>query len=170
MTHAELVELAAEWLRAKCSVVITEMVAVSVTMECPDAIGWYSHASYLVECKASRSDFLADRKKQFRQSPEHGMGTYRYFLAPKGMIRPEELPANWGLLEVGEGGKVRAKVKAAHQPAYFQAERDLLLSSLKRVGKAIPDGAGVSVKYYTYKTKSMATMGVQVGEEVLHAG
>ncbi|MNK58657.1 hypothetical protein D3C87_777470 [compost metagenome] len=161
MTHAELVELAAEWLWSKCSVVITEMVSVSVTMECPDAIGWYSHASYLVECKASRADFLADRKKVFRQSPEHGMGTYRYFLAARGVIKPEELPANWGLLEVSEGGKVRTAVKSSPQPSFFQAERDLLLSALRRVGKAIPDGAGVSVKYYTRsKAKGTATMGV----------
>jgi hypothetical protein len=159
MTHAGLVELAAEWLRAKCSIVITEMSAVSVTGECPDAIGW-SGWSYLVECKVSRADFLADRKKVFRQFPEQGMGTFRCFLAPKDLIKPEELPAHWGLLEAGEGGKIRVKVKATSQPAFFQSECDLLLSALRRVGKDIPDGAGVSVKYYTYKTKSTATMGV----------
>lgn len=164
MTHAELVELAAAWLRSRCSVVITEMTAVSVTGECPDAIGW-SGSSHLVECKASRADFLADRKKAFRQFPEQGMGTFRYFLAPKGLIKPEELPSNWGLLEVSEAGKVRTQVKAQSQPAFFQAESDLLLSALRRVGQAIPDGAGVSVKYYTIKTKGKATLGIQAGED-----
>jgi hypothetical protein len=32
------------------------------------------------------------------------MGVYRYFMAPAGTIKPDELPAKWGLLEPRERG------------------------------------------------------------------
>ncbi|HEX9959843.1 MAG TPA: hypothetical protein VGB00_02855, partial [Pyrinomonadaceae bacterium] len=82
-THAELVAIAREWLKTHhCSVVVSEIT--SAASEQPDAIGWRGGNSILIECKVSRSDFLADRKKSFREHLEMGMGDYRYFLAPVG--------------------------------------------------------------------------------------
>lgn len=98
LSHAELVQRAARWLRntKKCGVVLTERKGYS---EAPDAIGWrYGPGSILVECKASRSDFFADRKKPFRQNPDGGMGQTRYYLTPPRLIKPEEVPEGWGLL------------------------------------------------------------------------
>ncbi|NID14985.1 hypothetical protein [Luteibacter yeojuensis] len=102
MTHADLVERAGAWLRgaAGCKIVMTELAAVCRSGEIPDAIGWREGGTILVEAKTSRADFLADRKKPFRREPERGMGTLRFFLAPAEMIRPNELPPRWGLLEV----------------------------------------------------------------------
>ena len=82
--------------------------AAVYTGECPDVIGWRDGHSILIECKVSRSDYLADRKKKFRAKPEMGMGDARLFLAPPGVIRPDELPQGWGLL-VAEDGKVRVE-------------------------------------------------------------
>src|SRR5205807_8028646 len=48
---------------------------------------------------------LADRCKPFREKPEIGVGCERFYLAPVGLIRPEELLAGWGLLE-SRGRKV----------------------------------------------------------------
>ncbi len=162
MTHAELVALGAEWLRRQgCAVVITEMT--SAAFETPDAIGFKGVGSISVECKASRSDFLRDSKKWFRSNPEYGMGRERYFLAPKGTIRPEELPAAWGLPETADG-KVRKASGASPQDRHHWRESLLLLSALRRVGSAIPEGSGVSVKFYTYTSKGTATLGVEVEE------
>ena len=102
MTHAELVERAARWLRNSrgCGVVVTR--ACVWTTEQPDALGWNATgASLLVECKASRADFLRDRKKPHRKYPGKGMGNYRYYLTPPGLVGLEELPEGWGLLECG---------------------------------------------------------------------
>lgn len=99
MTHDELVERAARWLKSKgCSLVFQEMVTLQ--SETPDAIGWRDSGatSYLVECKASRSDFHADKNKSFRRGDVPALGRYRYYLCPPGMIRPEDLPPRWGLL------------------------------------------------------------------------
>jgi hypothetical protein len=127
--------MAVRWLRLyRCGVVLSEQACVSGEM--PDAIGWKKAChSVLVESKLSRSDFLADRDKPFRQNPEMGVGCERYYLAPRGLIRSEELPAGWGLLEIcgREIEKVKASAKNLRSPVGFQNEMNLLLASLRRV-------------------------------------
>ena len=54
--------------------------------------------SLLVECKVSRADFLSDRGKPFRADPAKGVGDWRFFLCPTGLIQAEEVPKGWGLL------------------------------------------------------------------------
>ena len=135
MTHARLVAMAVQWLRRyRCGVVLSEQACVSGEM--PDAIGWKKAChSVLVESKVSRSDFLADRCKLFRQCPENGVGCERYYLSARGLIRIEELPAGWGLLEVcgREIERVKASAKTLRSAIGFQNEMNLLLASLRRV-------------------------------------
>src|SRR5216110_2482193 len=112
MTHAQLVERAVRWLRSyRCGVVLSEQACVSG--ETPDAIGWKRAChSVLVECKVTRADFLADRAKPFRQKPENGVGSERFYLTPSGFVKPEELPAGWGLLELRRGRIEMVRVSA----------------------------------------------------------
>ncbi len=123
------------WLRRyRCGVVLSEQACVSGEM--PDAIGWKKAChSVLVECKVSRVDFLADREKPFRQKPEIGVGCERYYLAPKGLIRTEDLPAGWGLIEVHgrEIEKAKPSAKNLRTTIGFGYEMNLLLASLRRV-------------------------------------
>lgn len=101
ITHAALVVLAGRWLRKskRCGVVLLEHSAL---FEHPDAIGWRYNAreSYVVECKVSRADFFADRRKQGRT---HGRRPARFcfYLTPPGLVRADELPRGWGLLVAG---------------------------------------------------------------------
>jgi len=135
MTHAQLVEKAVRWLRAyRCGVVLSEQACASGEM--PDAIGWKRAChSVLVECKVTRADFLADRAKPFRQKPEKGVGRERFYLTPPGLIKTEELPAGWGLLECRRGGieMRQASAKNLRTAAGFRYEMNLLLASLRRV-------------------------------------
>jgi hypothetical protein len=135
MTHAKLVSMAVRWLRRyRCGVVLSEQACVSGEM--PDAIGWKKAChSVLVESKVSRSDFLCDRDKPFRQKPENGVGCERYYLAPRGLVRIEELPTGWGLLEVcgREIERAKASSKNLRSAIGFQNEMNLLLASLRRV-------------------------------------
>ncbi len=98
LTHAQLVLRAERWLRNSvgCSVVLTELVTSAG--EVPDAIGWKRGASTLVECKASVADFKRDADKTHHRAGV-GMGTYRYYLTPPGLLKREDVPAYWGLLE-----------------------------------------------------------------------
>lgn len=113
-THAELVALAARWLRGtrKCSLVATERKPWS-TDEHPDAIGWRPRGeSILVEAKTSVADWLADLRKPHRAGA--GMGRERWFLTPWGLLAGRVgtgWPAGWGLLGV-RNGKVFRVVEA----------------------------------------------------------
>jgi hypothetical protein len=135
MTHAQLVEKAVRWLRHnRCGVVLSEQACVSGEM--PDAIGWKrANHSVLVECKVTRGDFLADRAKPFRVKPESGVGCERFYLTPANLLRCEELPLGWGLLEVrGRGVEMmRASAKNLRSATGFRCEMNLLLASLRRV-------------------------------------
>jgi hypothetical protein len=135
MSHEQLVKRAEEWLRSYgCSLVLSEQACVSGEM--PDAIGWKASChSVLVECKVSRSDFLADRTKPFRSKPALGLGCERYYLVPKGLLQPAELPEGWGLLEPSAGKVLvaqcsRRDLRSARGMRY---EMNLLLASLRRV-------------------------------------
>lgn len=106
--HQQLCDLGEKWLRRQgCRVTLRDPFKAAVyTGECPDVIGWRDGHSILIECKVSRSDFLADKAKKFRAEPALGMGDARLFLAPPGVIRPADLPEGWGLL-IADDGRVR---------------------------------------------------------------
>jgi hypothetical protein len=135
--HALLVSKAVHWLRSyyKCGVILSEQYCA--TGEVPDVIGWKGFCrSVLVECKVSRADFLADATKPFRLRPAEGMGCERFYLAPAGVIRRDDLPMHWGLLEL-RAREVRLVVKPGkidlRGPAALMKEMNLLLASLRRV-------------------------------------
>jgi hypothetical protein len=135
--HTQLVSRAVEWLRRryKCGIILAEQYCA--TGEVPDVIGWKGRCkSVLVECKATRADFLADAAKPFRQKPEDGMGCQRFYMAPAGIIASHELPKHWGLLEL-RNREVRMAVKPGRIDLRSQAgllkEMNLLLASLRRV-------------------------------------
>ena len=146
MTHAELVQRAARWLRntKRCGVVFTEKECYSTAREFPDAIGWRNFESYLVECKTSRSDFLADLKKLHRESPNIGMGDRRYYMTPPELVQPDEVPKHWGLLWVyprivrvkrGSWGLSRDRTALNERPLLVKALRDL---QKQKVGEKAP--------------------------------
>ncbi len=136
MTHAQLVKVAEQWLRRyRCSIVLSEQQCLSGEM--PDAIGWKKKCrSIVVECKVSRGDFLADRGKPWRTNPDIALGCERFYLSPRGVVRPEDLPKGWGLLELHDR-RVSVLVKPARQSQRsadgLMNEMNLLLASLRRV-------------------------------------
>jgi len=135
MTHAQLVERAVRWLRSyRCGVVLSEQACVSGEM--PDAIGWKQAChSVLVECKVTRADFLADRAKPFRAKRDKGVGSERFYLTPPALVKVEELPPGWGLLELRRGRVevLLASAKNLRTSIGFRYEMNLLLASLRRV-------------------------------------
>lgn len=136
MTHAELVERAARWLRntRRCSVVLTERYVSTEMIEIPDAIGWTRRGhSIVVECKASRGDMRADLLKPCRRrEPEFGLGRVRYYLTEPGLIHDfEEVSKGWGLLEAYPE-RIK-KVRDADARGYNRdLEMAMLVSELSR--------------------------------------
>ena len=108
-THNELCTIGERYLRVTlgCKVTAKELTAFTKHGEIPDVLGFTTDNSYLLECKASRSDFLSDKKKLFRKYPDRGMGEFRYYVCPTGLIDRKELPEKWGLIYVNARGKCR---------------------------------------------------------------
>lgn len=130
-THSDLVNRSREWLkkRQNCGVVMTEWTGT----ESPDAIGFTRKKSVLIECKTSKSDFNADQKKTFRKQSGRGMGDDRYYMAPPGLLSPEEVPASWGLLECHKA-KIVVKKKCTtfeRKITGIKRERNLLVHALR---------------------------------------
>lgn len=117
VTHNQLVWLAEKWLWAQgCGIVFRDSFRAHTTYgEQPDAIGWRQSISILIECKYSRADFFADRNKPFRLDPRQGLGDWRFFLCPKGLVEGHELPPGWGLLQVA-GTRVEAGQGVPRRP------------------------------------------------------
>lgn len=154
ITHASLVAEAAKWLRERCSVVMTELVT---TGEVPDAIGWRGVNSFMIECKVSRADFLAEQR--FRHELRLGVGRFRYYLAPSGLLTNEKLPTKWGLLELTNYGICERRKSERFEDTDTEHEIGMLLSALRRIGQNAPKG--VSIKYYTIPSKNTATLGCE---------
>lgn len=151
-THDELVHRAARWLRnsavvfagyerpdgrparvrARCSIVLAE--PRSSSSEIPDAIGWFcgGRFSVLIEAKSTLSNFLADRSKRFRRHPEQGMGRYRYYLTPPGLVHEKDLPDAWGLLECHPKRMAVVRLAALQIQHKAEAEVQVLHAVLRR--------------------------------------
>lgn len=134
LTHAELIRRSVSWLKShhKCSIVYADMSTIG-TQERPDAIGWYGTYSRLVECKTSRSDFLKDKKKYWASQPESGMGMQRWYTVPADLVRPEEVPAWWGLAYVYPKKIVVVKQALDRSTWDHRGEISMLTSAIKRI-------------------------------------
>ena len=135
--HRELCRLAGKWLRkpkfgsSYCPYVAVELVTAS--QEITDVFGWNYWATVLIEVKAPRFDFFSDAKKSFRQQPEEGVGAFRYYCSPEGLITEVDLPDKWWLLWAKDG--VITVVKdAERQQQHAQGEITNLASIMLREG------------------------------------
>lgn len=162
MTHSALCERAARWLKSKQGCVFACHELVAATGEIPDAIGFKAWASYLVEVKMSRADFLRNGKKRHQQQ-ERGMGNFRWFLCPPGIIKPEELPERWGLIYAYEN-RIEEIVRPRNLKANTDSERIILVSLLRRTFDDCPYLANRLVRKHR---RSTTAPGQQDGGEAL---
>lgn len=136
LTHTKIIEYSRKVLKRagtmwKCGITFAELSTANT--EIPDVLGFQSDGSALIEAKASRSDFLSDKKKKFRKYPQIGMGNYRFYACPKGIIKKEELPDKWGLIYVSEKGRSTLVVKPERQECNLRAENTYMYSVLRRI-------------------------------------
>jgi len=164
MTHDDLVERASKWLVKKCPIVVTELIHSGP--ESPDAIGFKSGNTILIECKTSRSDFLSDAHKFFRRYSSNGMGDYRYYLTPRNLISLNELPDNWGLLEFGSKRINVVKEATIQKEKNYRSEQSLLVSCIRRLGKDVEEGINVKVYKMILNKTPKATLSLTIDEHL----
>lgn len=134
ISHSELCSIAVRWLRTHGCLVVVKERSSNGTAEIPDAIGFMNRGSILIECKASRSDFLADSKKWFRDQEyeERGMGKLRYYMSEPDIINACEVPAKWGLIHVKDGkARIAKHCDENGFKVNYQAEKSLLYAILR---------------------------------------
>lgn len=118
--------------------------------EDPDVWGTNGAGTAVVEVKTSRADFLRERKKKCRQNPIEGMGNFRWYYALEGIIKEEELPENWGLVEADESGKMVRLVRIAkYQESASLGNISVLCSIMRR--------EGIKKQIFNYRRKNGAT-------------
>lgn len=105
MTHSELVNIAWKWATNRHGVAVKELVTMH--WETADVLGFTNSFTTEIECKVSVSDFKADQRKLSRRAPEYGIGNYRIYCVPKGLLTIDDLPEKWGLLEVYPNGRAK---------------------------------------------------------------
>jgi hypothetical protein len=117
MTHAELVARAVKWLSGtmRCNPVYAGLASCG---EIPDAIGWtskYSHyGSIVVECKTSRADFVADKRKYFIWKYPESRTEAKYGIRYSVNRLTEK--------EAGDRGMVKAELSRMGNRRYFMCE------------------------------------------------
>jgi len=87
------------------------------------------------------------------------MGDKRYYLTPKGIIKPSELPEKWGLIEPYGSGFTIVESAGWFQDKGYGMEIGLLVSAMRRIRGMMPQGT--SVKSYYYQTGNRATLGIR---------
>ncbi|HFF8253867.1 TPA: MmcB family DNA repair protein [Acinetobacter baumannii] len=105
--HHELVGIASDWVKKKLNfpVVATELKCIG-SREIPDVLAFRAQTSLIIECKTSLADFRNDFSKPERNGTCQGVGNYRLYCAPAGLIPIDRIPDSWGLIEVNHKGKV----------------------------------------------------------------
>lgn len=102
---------ASKWIMGTCNCSVGAVNYSGSGIEVCDGYLVNYRGTYLVEAKVSLIDFKKDAKKIFRINPEIGVGKYRFYACPKGLLKLEDLPEKWGLIEVNEKGHCRLSFK-----------------------------------------------------------
>jgi len=135
ITHRQLCIIASKYLRSKKGANRTYSICeLERVGESPDAFGFGGGLTYLIEAKASRSDFLSDKRKYFRRDMIQGVGELRSYICPTGLIKESDLPEYWGLLYVNAKGKIDVIKQPQRQPFNYGEEMKIFCSLLRREG------------------------------------
>lgn len=108
-SHRKLCEIGSKYLRyaknwhLKSNWILIEFCPVGG--ESPDIFGITCGKTTLIEVKVSKNDFKSDFKKPYRKEGK-GIGDFRYYLCPTGIINVNDIPNKWGLLYCDSNGKI----------------------------------------------------------------
>ena len=134
ITHDMLVKQAKRWLetnsKLSCGVVLAEYRCYANSI--PDVIGFNADRSIVIECKISRSDFLADKHKPHRGYVNQ-LGNKRFYFVLPHILSAEDIPEDWGLIYAGDKRVTIVKDAPYHtEPTVKVAEYSILYSIARR--------------------------------------
>lgn len=110
-----------------------------------------------IEIKVSRQDWLNELKQPEKAEAVAKFCDRWWIAAPKGLVKPDELPRTWGLLEL-DGDTLRQKVAAPKLEA-VQLTRTFLAAMLRRASDADHEEVNLLVQ------KKLAPLEERIREE-----
>lgn len=138
-THNELVRLACRWAKARGYLVVLAESGHLHGDLIPDVLAWardyLGQRSILIEVKISRADFRRDKDKPLHTHPEKYPGQERLYCAPQGVLKLDDIPPSWGLLEPTTNGKgLTVRRRGVQAPACERREAEIpyLLAFVRR--------------------------------------
>ena len=81
------------------------------------------YARTAIEIKLSRSDFTREMRKPAKRQWVELHCNEHYFAAPEGMLKYDDLPYGWGLLEVGSYADGRLYITVKHDCLFMETGR-----------------------------------------------
>lgn len=78
-------------------------------------VGRGNETAIVLEVKVDRGDFQHELDNPEKRVAALGLCSQYFFAAPQGMIKPNELPQEAGLLEMDKRGKIHPTVPAPHR-------------------------------------------------------
>ena len=117
-----------------------------------------------VEVKVSRSDFNKELLDPSKRAVWETRASECWFATPKGLLRPDETPEGWGLMEVGSTNKVRRIVKP-RQRAVVDCPQDLTLALARRAADRVvlPAGEWVLPNGKTVRAQNIRKLAMAMG-------
>lgn len=92
------------------------------------------HMRITYEIKVSRSDFLHELKNPMKRKQGLELSNEFYFVTPVGLVKPEEIPTECGLIEVYDNLNSRIKVRAPRRKG-TEPSWNFIASIARRVQK-----------------------------------
>jgi len=134
--HKHLKEVALKFLKEK----VTDMVAIEVPFgnawSVADAVGinFKREEVRVVECKATKGDFLRDKKLSGNKTSYFYHAHYSYIMCPTDIISESEVPYGYGLLYVNEKDEIQVIKKPLKNT---QRLKTLFKTTMKNTAKTL---------------------------------
>lgn len=134
--HKRLKQVALKYLKEKITDLVCTEVPFGNAYSVADAVGinFKREEVRIIECKATKKDFLRDKKLFGQKTSYFYHAHYAYIMCPTDVIQPEEIPYGYGLLWVDEHDNVMLAKKPFKNTARLKT---LFKTTMRKTAKCL---------------------------------
>lgn len=134
--HKRLKQVALRYLKEKITDLVCTEVPFGNAYSVADAVGinFKREEVRIIECKATKKDFLRDKKLFGQKTSYFYHAHYAYIMCPTDVIQPEEIPYGYGLLWVDEHDNVTLTKKPFKNTARLKT---LFKTTMRKTAKCL---------------------------------
>ena len=138
LRHEELLKTAATFINNKGLTHFGKSTYVVCNyndgMEPIDVFGFGGGCTQIIKVITTRMELNLDLERAYRKCPKYGIGEFRSYLCPNGLLNKEDIPKNWGLLWCDNKGKIIEILNPQKQEENKAQEAKIIKSLLRRNG------------------------------------